>query len=270
MNWTKRIFAFFCFGVVAISVTLPYNLGYADIPKGALIGAWLFDEGEGDTVEDSSGNGNDITIAEGQPGWVEGRFGEAMEFDGVLDYLAAPDSASLDSIDGQAMSILAWVNGANFAGSARHILRKVHDTAQESVYMLRVQNNILRLYLGTDAEEIKGVQFGYVVDGIAQLEAGDWVHLAAVYNGKELQGYINGELDVTLPAQGNIVTTDQELRIGRGDPGGYFTGIMDEVGLFKAALTEDQIKEIMEKGLQIALAIEPNGKLSTMWGAIKQ
>ena len=238
------------------------------MPKGALIGAWLFDEGEGDTVADASGNGNDLTIAEGAPKWVEGKSGEAMEFDGAVDYLAAPDSPSLDSINGEAVSIVAWVNGTNFTGAARHVLRKVHDVAQESVYILRVQSNVLRLYLGTDA--IEGVQFGYMVDGATQLETGKWIHIALVYDGKELRGYVNGELDATLPAEGSIVVSDNELRIGRGDPAGYFAGSIDEVGLFKAALTEDHIKEIMENGLETAIAVESNDKLATMWGVVKQ
>jgi hypothetical protein len=269
MNWTGRILLILCLGTVLIIFTLHGTLGYADVPKDALIGAWLFDEGKGDTVEDVSGNGNDMSIGGGAPKWVEGKSGKAMEFDGTVDYLAAPDSASLDSINGEAVSIVAWVNGTSFTGSARHILRKVHDVAQDSVYILRVQDNLLRPYLGTDSDECKNIQNGYRADGVTQLETGKWIHLALVYDGKEMRGYVNGELDLTLSATGNIVTSDQELRIGRGDPAGYFAGSIDEVGLFKAALTEDQIKEIVQKGLEIALAVESKDRLATMWGAMK-
>jgi hypothetical protein len=108
------------------------------------------------------------------------------------------------------------------------------------------------------------------VDGATQLELGEWIHLALVYDGAELRGYVNGGLDATLPAEGNIATSDNELRIGRGDPAGYFAGSIDEIALFKAALTEEQIKEIMEGGLQIALAVDLRGKLATMWGAMKK
>lgn len=269
MNFRRGVFLF-CLGIAVIIPNLPGRSAYADVPKGALVGAWLFDEGSGDTVEDVSGNGNDMTIAGGAPKRVDGKSGKAMEFDGAADYLAAPDSPSLDSINGEVVSIVAWVNGTNFAGSARHILRKVHDVAQDSVYILRCQDNTLRLYLGTDSAECKAIVNGYSVSGATQLQTGEWIHLALVYDGEELRGYINGELDLTLPATGNIVNSDQELRIGRGDPAGYFAGTIDEVGLFKAALTEDQIKEIMQEGLQIALAVETKSRLATMWGAIKR
>ncbi|MFC1716799.1 LamG domain-containing protein [Candidatus Poribacteria bacterium] len=270
MVWTQRIFLFSCLSIIALACGLLNTCSYADVPKDALMGAWLFDEGSGDTVADASGNGNDMTVAGGDPKWVDGKSGKAMEFDGAADYLAAPDSDSLDSIDGEAVSIVVWVNGTDFAGSARHILRKVHDVAQDSTYILRVQNNVLKLFLGTDSDEAQAIVNGYTADGATQLVTGEWVYLALVYDGKELIGYVNGEVDLTLPATGNIVTSDQEIRIGRGDPAGYFAGTIDELGLFKAALTEDQVKEIMDKGLAVALAVEPVGKLATAWGAMKR
>jgi len=270
MGWIQRIFLFSCLSIVAFVYGLPNTCSYADVPKDALVGAWLFDEGNGDTVEDASDNENDVTIAGGAPRWVDGKSGKAMEFDGAADYLSAPDSDSLDSINGETVSIVVWVNGTDFAGTARHILRKVHDVAQDSTYILRVQDNVMRLYLGTDSAEAKAIVNGYIADGTTQLVTGEWAHLAMVYDGAELRGYVNGELDLTLPATGNIATSDEELRIGRGDPAGYFAGTIDELGLFRAALTEDQVKEIMDKGLEVALAVEPVGKLAIAWGAIKR
>ena len=237
---------------------------YADIPKGSLIGAWIFEEGKGDTVRDISGNGNNMTIAGGSPKWVDGKIGKAMQFDGTADFLAAPDSPSLDSIDDKVVSLVSWVNGTDFTAAARHVLRKVHDTAQASVYILRCQNNLLTLFLGTDANA------NATVAGSTQLKTGEWVHLALVYDGAEMRGYVNGELDVTLPVTGNIVTSNQELRIGRGDPAGYFAGIIDEVGLFKAALTQTQVKDIMNKGLSNVSGVDSKDKLATVWGVIKQ
>jgi hypothetical protein len=35
------------------------------------------------------------------------------------------------------------------------------------------------------------------------------------------------------------------------------------------ARTEDEIKEAMEKGLAVILAIQPSGKLALTWGKIK-
>ena len=65
-----------------------------------------FDEGEGNEVVDQSGNGNDGMI-QGNPAWVEGMAGTALEFNGTDDYVEAPNSATLN-ITG-AVTILAWI-----------------------------------------------------------------------------------------------------------------------------------------------------------------
>ncbi|MCD6507140.1 hypothetical protein J7M22_11015 [Candidatus Poribacteria bacterium] len=46
-------------------------------------------------------------------------------------------------------------------------------------------------------------------------------------------------------------------------------GDLDEIGLFNVALSEDDIKEIMEKGLAQIAAVTPTGKLATTWGKMK-
>ena len=71
------------------------------------------------------------------------------------------------------------------------------------------------------------------------------------------------------PATGNVDQSDGELRIGRGDPAGYFLGTIDEVGVFASALTEEDLQKIMEMGLrQMFLSVEP-ARLSTVWAEVK-
>ena len=50
----------------------------------------------------------------------------------------------------------------------------------------------------------------------------------------------------------------------------YTKGIIDDVALFSVALTEKDLKGIMSKGLQTALSVSNNQKLSITWGTIKQ
>jgi hypothetical protein len=52
-----------------------------------------------------------------------------------------------------------------------------------------------------------------------------------------------------------------------------FLGIIDDVGIFSKALSADDIKNIMNRGLDEALgltAVFPSGKLTVTWGDIKQ
>ncbi|MHC4228239.1 MAG: hypothetical protein ACYSW0_12510, partial [Planctomycetota bacterium] len=58
-----------------------------------LVAHWRFDETSGTTAFDASGNGHDGTIM-GDPQWVPGKLGGALEFDGAGDYVdcgASPD-----------------------------------------------------------------------------------------------------------------------------------------------------------------------------------
>ena len=68
----------------------------------ALVGLWLCDGGTGDTLEDSSGNGND---ASGNFDWDEGKFDNGILISG--GGITVPTSDSVDSI-GEAMTVAAW------------------------------------------------------------------------------------------------------------------------------------------------------------------
>jgi len=57
----------------------------ADITTG-LVGHWTFNEGAGTTASDSSGNNNTGTLING-PIWTTGKIGQALDFDGVNDYV---------------------------------------------------------------------------------------------------------------------------------------------------------------------------------------
>jgi hypothetical protein len=75
-----------CLTIFIVISLMFAGLSYSKIDEGSIIGMWLFDEGEGDVAEDSSGNGNSGTLMNG-PKWVEGKFGEALEFSGAGDYV---------------------------------------------------------------------------------------------------------------------------------------------------------------------------------------
>ena len=65
----------------------------------------------------------------------------------------------------------------------------------------------------------------------------------------------------------------QDVVIGRTHEGcRFFGGVIDEVAFFKAVLTEKDITEIMQHGIEKILGIspvDPAGKLTTTWAAIR-
>jgi PKD repeat protein len=75
-------------------------------PSLSLVAAYSFDEGTGTKVNDTSGNGNHGTISGAQ--WSNaGRYGKALVFDGVYDWVTANDAPSLNLTT--AMTLAAWV-----------------------------------------------------------------------------------------------------------------------------------------------------------------
>lgn len=66
-----------------------------------IVGCWLFNEGQGDKVNDISGNKNHGTLtnfshpATTTSGWNPGRFGKTLKFDGSNDYIYAGSNVIL-------------------------------------------------------------------------------------------------------------------------------------------------------------------------------
>ena len=72
---------------LVVLIAACFSLAYGEPVKDGLIANWSFDEGTviGDTVKDLAGN-YDATI-KGDPKIIPGRHGQAIEFDGINDYV---------------------------------------------------------------------------------------------------------------------------------------------------------------------------------------
>jgi hypothetical protein len=74
--------------VFAISLVVALMLAgtaMGEISIDGLVGEWHFDEGSGNIAKDSSGNNNDGIIHGAE--FDDGKFGKALSFDGVDDYV---------------------------------------------------------------------------------------------------------------------------------------------------------------------------------------
>jgi len=79
----------------------------AEIDPDTIVGMWLFDEGKGNVATDESGNGLDGEF-EGKPKWVDGKFGQALEFDGKGAYVQIPGHDNPN----KAITVSAWAKSA--------------------------------------------------------------------------------------------------------------------------------------------------------------
>jgi hypothetical protein len=71
----------------------PATSVHAEEPEGLVL-YYTFDTDQKDNVKDLSGNGNNAAI-KGQPKWVEGKMGKALNFEMSGQYVEAPHSDSL-------------------------------------------------------------------------------------------------------------------------------------------------------------------------------
>jgi hypothetical protein len=95
--------------------------------------------------------------------------------------------------------------------------------------------------------------------------------VAATYDGEAVVLYIDGDVDKEQPATGDMMVNDKDVWIGASEfwTPRFFDGIMDEAVLFNVALSQDDIRTLMDKGLGNILAVSPAGKLTTTWAGVK-
>ena len=102
------------------------------------------------------------------------------------------------------------------------------------------------------------------------LELGKFQHLACTFDREEIKYYLDGELKDTIPLDFTIINRAGTLRVGRWGNGCCFTdGIIDDVAIYSAVLTKDEIQKDMEE-CPIPLAVDSAGNLATTWGFIKR
>jgi hypothetical protein len=232
---------------------------YAEIDEASFIGMWLFDDNKGDTAKDSSQNGNDGTFI-GDPQWVEGKFGKALSFDGVDDYM----DTGLNTDDlSSPITISFWMNAAQIKKSP---LVSGYNGADPNANRWDIQ-------LSRDgAGKIRWVEHEGRDGAISAtvIQADTWYHVAVIHDlpNSESHIFVDGVLEATAKIEQDL-NTNRVLQIADGD-GDCYGGIIDDVAIFNAVLTEDDILTIMNKGLEGMTAVSPSGKLASTWADIKQ
>lgn len=229
-----------------------------DLQEG-LVAYWMFNEGDGIIASDSSGNGYDGDLL-GDPEWVDGHFGGALEFDGSQDEVNVLYDEALNPAE--AFTVCVWANVDPGSGGHRAPI-SCRDDGPLSGYIIYAEpGNTWQYWIGTGAwNSIQG----------PAVELGEWTHLAATYFDGKQKFYVNGE--PAGEATGDLVTNaDNNLLIGAGANERavheyLFVGQIDDVRLYNRELTEDEIAEVMAS--EILSAVSASGKLAATWGMIK-
>jgi len=201
------------------------------------VGYWKFDEGSGTVAADSSAYGNDGTLG-GNPKWVTGQFGGALEFNGSGDYVEIPDSPSLSLTD--EITVAAWTYMNANASGEMAIVSKGGWAANDLPYELtETAGDVIFWQFYNDA--------GRDTCSPDSPSVAEWHHIAATYDGQIFKCYIDGELAEEWAYAGKMPQNTASVTIGRRSRGGtFYNGMLDEVVIYNQALSEDDIPKIME------------------------
>jgi N-acetylneuraminic acid mutarotase len=201
-------------------------------PPPGLVSWWSGDK----TADDVQGtfpgvlkNGASFTSAEVGPGFL---------FDGVDDAVLIPNSASLDQTR---ITIDAWVYPTGNAGLNRHVISKDQQfVSRQYVLALNDDDKFHAFVVTTNGQ--------FNLAGSTTPALNSWYHLAMTHDGQTLRLYVDGVLNASMPAPGDIIPTKNSVIIGANGLGNVFKGIIDEAQIFSRALSDAEILAIYQAG----------------------
>jgi len=242
-------------------ILVPIMVSHAAVDPNTAVGVWLFDEGAGDMAGDSTGNGNDGVIEVAT--WANGMFGKALSFEG--DAGVAVDSTDRLNNGGQ-YTLMAYFYAS--ALNDYHLL-----IAKDGQYLMRIDSPAE----GGKMSPFVNLDGGWEPRASAIVpEVNTWYHYAVTYNSGtgKLTVFVDGVASGESDRVGNPTANDNEVTFGHWGGGSRFRGLIDEVAIFDAALSEADIKSIADNGLANVLglgtsSVELAGKITTTWGDLK-
>jgi hypothetical protein len=227
-----------CRKLVHLIVSL-LAFGLVSDVSAALVGRWKLDEGSGTTAADATGNGHNGTL-QGNPQWVEGLFGGALEFGGNPDRVDVPYSEQLNPEN--EFSVTVWANVDPAGSGHRSPITSRDDTPQRGYIIYCTPGNVWQFWIGAGS--------GWANVTGPDVELGEWTHVSGVYSADGLKLYVNGDLEAE--GAGTLSpNTQQRVSIGAGATEGeggnyYFVGKIDDVRVYDTALSQEHIKTVMD------------------------
>ena len=233
------------FAVFFLCATLTNTAKAQDITSG-LVGYWPLDDGSGLDVTDTTG-GNDGVLVN-SPVWVDGRFGDALQFSGSFatdNRVDIPHSTALEPDD---LTVSLWVyrmdddqqewtelliKGQWFSGNSSIYSYGFEQVSNTNIFKWDVSHS--------DGED--PVMSNVVPDRT-------WTHLVGTYNSatKYVSIYQDGVLIDTQYRSGTRVKTSYPIVLGCYGAGqcttqnsGHFQGKLDEIRIYDRALSAEDI-----------------------------
>lgn len=247
---------------VGLIVTNPSN---AKIDPATIAGLWLFDEGSGKIIKDSSGNNLDGDVI-GNVKWVDGKFGKAVEFDGTGGHVKIKDHVNPTV----AITVTAWCKSSSATWNQHGWLVEKRDA-----YILHPVQGTRNMAFCVVNGGPWNKPFGWDTGQIGPDDITQWHMYTCTFNSKtgDWKIWIDGEERSKLSCnKAELAPDNGPIFIGNDTccAGRFGAGIVDEVAVFSVELGKAEIQDIYKQGLKtVALSVDRTGKASTTWGEVK-
>jgi len=192
----------------------------------------------------------------------------SIYFDGLVDYVDMEDALNLNSTQ---FTISAWIKRDPASVNASIVSKR--DAAYTQGYDFRI-NGTGHLEMSWKNGTTQTITSNTIIPG------NSWHQVAVIYNGSTANLYIDGVLDISASLSAPVATTESFYiaAAGKITSNSYFKGNIDEVRVWDVALSENQMRYIMNQeivnnasfvgGLIIPSAITNNEVASIPWSKL--
>ncbi len=269
---------------IIISITLPLQQAVSEFVTDGLVSYWTFDKAHirNNKLKDVWGDNDGTSF--GNPKIVQGKIGDALEFDGEENYLNMTNLGDFGSQLGSS-TFEAWIIVGH--KNDRMSLIYVRDPCMEWVFSIGTRGGLDDIQT-IIAHKVGNHCHGYV-GGLEPLKLSDrkWHHLVYSHeimnenvnrvNKKRLKirVYVDGKpllassFDLKQPA--TFIPFEKPLYLGGegrlGAQPRFYKGVIDEVRIYNRALTHQEV--IQNYKIQTPYSVEPIKKLPVVWGLLK-
>jgi len=196
-----------------------------------LVGWWkLDDEGSG-TAVDYSGSDH-YGVLKGNPKWVEGCYGDALQFDGDDDYVDFGNPSDWPA-GTSARSLCGWAKTDTVAAGWRWIA--AYGSAATSRAM----------FIGMTGADLYGGGYGDDVSKLNFWEVDVWHHICLTYDGITARLYADGIEVASSPKSWDLGLSRAHVGRQVNDYVEFWDGVVDDVRVYSKALTPEEVAQAM-------------------------
>jgi hypothetical protein len=174
------------------------------------------------------------------PSIVEGKISDALDFDGINDYIEIPRMISDD------FTISFWIKTSQIGGSGAWYLGKGLVDAETPGVVFDFGTSLMNSKLAF------GV-YATTISSTSNINDNQWHHCVATRSGSngEMKVYVDGGLpEATAVETTASLISPPRITIGRIQTVGYyFKGLMDDVAIWSRVLSQAEIQNVYEQGL---------------------